>query len=105
MLLAAAVNVLMMVPDAQQVVYVFHLLVCDVEDPTRARVMRNAMQGIVCGAPQLGQGGLLGVRQGLQRLFHGRSRAFHHGIEQFRLVFEVPVHRAPCHAGRLGDIL
>jgi hypothetical protein len=41
----------------------------------------------------------------VERLFHGQCDPFHHGVEQVRLVLEMPVHRAARGAGPPRDVL
>ncbi|MNJ53514.1 hypothetical protein D3C77_489050 [compost metagenome] len=38
------------------------------------------------------------------QLLGGQAHLVEHGVEQVRLVFKVPIHRAPGHAGRTGNV-
>ena len=92
--------------DCQKVIHVLDLVGCDFKDPAGLFIRHDALQGrrnrlaqaiqrigprVV---PHLMQGGL-----------HGQLDPLHHGIEQVRLVLEMPVDRTACRACRRRDVI
>ena len=91
---------------SQQFIHILHLERGHLKHTPGALVCRNFAHGTRNSALQLGQRVLPDILPDLlQRIFHWQCGALHHGVEQIRLVLEMPVNRAPAHPRRLGNVI